>query len=233
MAYPSRPNTRGGTKGYDQMSSASGAYVGKRASGRVQRGMSAQSKTIKLNPNSRTFYPDGYYKRVGYQKSEASSNARVDALGQRVRDRFNEDVNQDVDKPRSSVGGLHHRTLKQLKSQHNKNGGPASQASRASDVFTQNKRKSMVANSQASVRKDMKMEDQTSVITADRLRKFNDIQGTIAGTATEEIAAKEAINEFVQGDLEVAQGEEGCGQGADDAADELAALEEEKDEVLS
>ena len=79
--FPSRPNTRGGTKDYDQISSASGAYVGKRASGRPARGMSAHSKPIKLNPAARTFYPDGYYKRVGYQKSEASSQARVDALG--------------------------------------------------------------------------------------------------------------------------------------------------------
>ncbi len=53
--------------------------------------MSAQSKTIKLTPNARTYYPDDYFKRVGYQKSEAGSRARVDALGQRVRDRFNED----------------------------------------------------------------------------------------------------------------------------------------------
>ena len=54
--------------------------------------MSAQSKTAKLTPGAKTFYPEGYYKRVGYQKSEisASSNARVDALGQRVRDRFND-----------------------------------------------------------------------------------------------------------------------------------------------
>jgi len=61
--------------------------------------MSAQSKTIKLTPGARTFYPDGYYKRVGYQKSDAaSSHARVDALGQRVRDRFNEDAGSEVEK---------------------------------------------------------------------------------------------------------------------------------------
>lgn len=60
--------------------------------------MSAQSRTIKLTPGAKAFYPNGYYKRVGYQKSEAaSSNARVDALGQRVRDRFNEDVISEYD----------------------------------------------------------------------------------------------------------------------------------------
>lgn len=76
--------------------------------------MSAQSRTIKLTPNAKSYYPEDYYKRVGYQKSEASSNARVDALGQRVRDRFNEEATADYMKQRPS-GGLHHRTLKQLK----------------------------------------------------------------------------------------------------------------------
>ena len=115
--FYSRPNTRGGVgvQEYDALSQASGAYVGKRSSARGPRQMSAQSKTIKLTPGAKTFYPDGYYKRVGYQKSEASSHARVDALGQRVRDRFNEDAAEEYEKKRSSGGGLHHRTLKQLK----------------------------------------------------------------------------------------------------------------------
>ena len=81
----------------DAISQASGAYVGKRSSTRPARQMSAHhSKMIKLTPNAKTYYPDDYYKRVGYQKSEASnSHARVDALGQRVRDRFNEELNDD------------------------------------------------------------------------------------------------------------------------------------------
>lgn len=79
---PSRPNTRGGE--YDAVSQTSSAYVGKRATpgGGSKRQMSAQSRTIKLTPGAKAFYPNGYYKRVGYEKSEAaSSNARVDALG--------------------------------------------------------------------------------------------------------------------------------------------------------
>lgn len=144
--------------------------------------MSAQSKTVKLTPNAKTYYPEGYYKRVGYQKSEAaSSNARVDALGQRVRDRFNEEFTEE--KARAS-GGLHHRTLKQLKQAHKSGGGPASQASRYSaDVFSQNKRRSvaptpskmggMHAPDQASMKE--KAMDVQSVITLDRLKKFNDI----------------------------------------------------------
>ena len=110
----SRPHTRGGIQEYDAMSQASGAYVGKRSSNRgAHRQMSAQSKTIKLAQGAKTYYPDGYYKRVGYQKSETSSHARVDALGQRVRDRFNEDALSEYEKNRNpGAGGLHQRTLK-------------------------------------------------------------------------------------------------------------------------
>lgn len=77
------------TADYDTLSQTSGAYVGKHGK-RPQRVASAQSKTIKLGGNAKTYYPSGYYKRVGYQKSECSAGSRVDALGQRVRDRFNE-----------------------------------------------------------------------------------------------------------------------------------------------
>jgi len=57
----------------------------------------------------------------------------------------------------------------------------------------------------------MNMEDNVSVITADRLRKFNVARGTVAGNVIDEITAKEAVDEFAQGDLD--QGEEGFGQG--------------------
>ena len=62
------------------------------------------------------------------------------------------------------------------------------------------------------------------------LRQFNDIQGTVAGNATEELAAREAIAEFAEADLEPGQGEEGCGQGQEN---EDGDAEELKDEVLS
>lgn len=69
-----------------------------------------------------------------------------------------------------------------------------------------------------------------SVITVDRLKKFNDIQGTVAGNAMDEIAAKE-IAEYAEGELEPAQGEEGCGQMGQDPEDgDLR--EEERDEVM-
>jgi hypothetical protein len=49
----------------------------------------------------KTYYPEGYYNRVGYAKSQMSASSstiavkqdkrkKVDALGQRVRERFNE-----------------------------------------------------------------------------------------------------------------------------------------------
>lgn len=195
-----RPNTRQGPADYDSISQASGAYVGKRSTNRPMRQMSAQSKTIKLTPNARTFYPEGYYKRVGYQKSDAqsSSNARVDALGQRVRDRFNEEHADVVSNTRvSGTGGLHQRTLHQLKSAHNKMNGPASQISRGSDVFSQNKRRSMGLAAGITSRHNLdnvsvkQADDVQSVITLDRLKKFNDIQGTVAGNVLDEIAARE------------------------------------------
>ena len=117
-----RPSTRGGGLiDYDAVSHTSNAYVGNHAKGK-NRQMSAQTRKVKLGNhlmspgkvslvNSKTYYPDGYFKRVGYQVSEAGS--RVDALGQRVRDRFNEEL--DVDEPKKQSGGIHSRTLKQLK----------------------------------------------------------------------------------------------------------------------
>jgi len=106
-AEAKRPNTRGGLVDYDAVSNTSHAYVGKHSK-KKERQMSAQNRTLKLAPNSKTFYPEQYFKRVGYQASDAGS--RVDALGQRVRDRFNEEL--DFDEPKKSTGGLHHRTLK-------------------------------------------------------------------------------------------------------------------------
>ena len=82
------------TADYDTLSQTSGAYVGKHGR-RPIRVSSAQSKTMKLAGTAKTYYPNGYYKRVGYQKSEVSNaGSRVDALGQRVRDRFNEDLEE-------------------------------------------------------------------------------------------------------------------------------------------
>ena len=99
------------TAEYDTLSQTSGAYVGKHGR-RPMRVSSAHSKTIKLGGTAKTYYPNGYYKRVGYQKSECSAGSRVDALGQRVRDRFNEDLDENPPNVKRESGGIHHRTLK-------------------------------------------------------------------------------------------------------------------------
>lgn len=73
---------------------------------------------------------------------------------------------------------------------------------------------------------EKRKDDQESVITQDRLKKFNDIQGTTAGNATEEIAAREAQaagdyadNEF---DYEHRHGAEDGEDLADEERDEVA-----------
>ena len=63
----------------------------------------------------------------------------------------------------------------------------------------------------------------------ERLKKFNDIHGTVPGNVTDELAAKEA--EFAEAEVEAANGEEGCAQVEE--PDAAADQEEEKDEVYS
>lgn len=133
----------------------------------------------------------------------------------------------EYEQGRASGGGLQTRTLKHLKqaSKYSK-GGPASQASRASDVFTKNKMQQMQQR-KASVQQKAE-EDAQSIITVERLRKFNDIQGTVAGNVTDEMNAA-AGNDFKEDLYEAGMGEEGCGQDQDDEFDR----EEERDEVMS
>ena len=44
----------------------------------------------KVSIGGHVYYPQEYFKRVGYEPSEAASVVTTDALGQRVRERFNE-----------------------------------------------------------------------------------------------------------------------------------------------
>ena len=69
-----------------------------------------------------------------------------------------------------------------------------------------------------------------SVITADRLRKFNDARGTVAGTVTEELAAATKAAEADVAELENNQAGE-VGDNGEGAAD--VDREEEMDEVAS
>ena len=91
-------NPRASADEYNMQMPAS-AYVGKRQQQKLNRVKSASSN--KLNSglaqmNAKTFYPEGYFKRVGYQKDANNNNGNVqlksDTLGQLVRERFNEDL---------------------------------------------------------------------------------------------------------------------------------------------
>jgi len=157
----------------------------------------------------------------------------VDALGQRVRDRFNEEFTEEILSQKGGPGGLHSRTLKQLKAA--KTGGPGSLAgSKSGDVFSQDKRYSLVKSSMkgrdgamSTLEAKETLADKESVITRDRLQKFNEIQGTVAGTVEDEIQAMEAEDKV--DDLERAiEAEE-----AELAAKEEGAAAEERDEVKS
>lgn len=53
--------------------------------------------------------------------------------------------------------------------------------------------------------------DALSVVTVERLKKFNEIQGTVAGNASDELAARETA-ELGEVQLEPGHGEEGCAQ---------------------
>lgn len=69
-----------------------------------QRPQTGQSLTrSRLSKGARVYYPNDYFKKVQYEKSEcsqvgrdnANSLLKRDALGQRVRERFNEAVAYD------------------------------------------------------------------------------------------------------------------------------------------
>lgn len=68
----------------DALSQSSSAYVPKRGvlkKGRMQSANHSSAKQSRFSQNTKTYYPDNYYKRVGYQMSETSNKNRVDALG--------------------------------------------------------------------------------------------------------------------------------------------------------
>lgn len=83
----------------ETMSRTSNAYAAKHgASGRPKRMQSAHPSSKQANSrfsksSTKAYYPDDYYKRVGYNlPNDSTSKQRTDALGQRVRERFNEEL---------------------------------------------------------------------------------------------------------------------------------------------
>ena len=107
---------------------------------------------------------------------------------------------------RAPQGGLNTRTFKQLKESRDRiKVGPASHASRQSKAPSaiSSKRRSVIVvgvaskttKNQSGIKliknntyKPKKNLDDVSVITAERLSRFNQARGTIAGTKIEEIA---------------------------------------------
>ena len=80
---------------FDTLSRSSNAYVAKHGNVRPKRMQSASASSkghSRFTRTTKSFYPDEYFKRVGYQVPVETSKYRVDALGQRVRERFNEDL---------------------------------------------------------------------------------------------------------------------------------------------
>jgi len=66
----------------------------------------------------------------------------------------------------------------------NRHAGPTSQASKqSSDVFSQNARR----RSNAPYHQPQQELDQQSAVTIERLRRFNDDRGTVAGNAVDEM----------------------------------------------
>lgn len=76
---------------------------------------SANSKSSKLSRETRTYYPEDYYKRVGYQKQDDARSSvaekRVDALGQRVRERFNEELEYGDTRSNAGHGFLNSKNV--------------------------------------------------------------------------------------------------------------------------
>ena len=89
-------------------------YVGKSTS-LNPKPMSSRAQSASKLPRARAFYPTEYFKRVGYQQSEASQvsgKSRTDALGQRVRQRFNEEIDyKDAAAQGMPVNRLNRQTL--------------------------------------------------------------------------------------------------------------------------
>ena len=115
-------------------------------------------------------------------RSQASRGSRrVDALGQRVRERFNEDLEypQEENKtPARLTKGLliNAETASNRDLLSRKSGASRVQSAILSKRSGISKRQA--ANASSAMRIN---EEKESVITTDKLKRFNDIQGTVAG----------------------------------------------------
>jgi len=123
--------------------------------------------------------------------SQASRGSRrVDALGQRVRERFNEELEYPAEE-KKTPGRLSKNMLANAETQSNRDIiSKKSGASRVqSAILSRRTGLQREANSSSAMRLN---EEKESVITTDKLKRFNDIQGTVAGNMNEEIEKQEA-----------------------------------------
>jgi hypothetical protein len=124
--------------------------------------------------------------------SQASRGSRrVDALGQRVRERFNEELEYPAEE-KKTPGRLSKNMLANAETQSNRDLlSRKSGASRVQSAILSRRTGALQreANSSSAMRLN---EEKESVITTDKLKRFNDIQGTVAGNMNEEIERQEA-----------------------------------------
>ena len=203
---------------YDALSQSSNAYVAKHGTAKPKRMQSANASSkngSRFSKGTKTYYPDEYYKRVGYQMSESSSKHRVDALGQRVRERFNEELSytdhiksRGIDKRQLVQLDQERKGLKQTPSQTGMSvvSKQDLQSRTASSAIRKRRNTANAYTADAVIGElfapEKKEKDALSVITHDRLKKFNEFQGTVAGNAYDEILAQEAAELEAKKDVE-------------------------------
>jgi len=146
--------------------------------------VSANSKSSR---ETKTFYPEEYYKRVGYAKHgerKSVAESRTDALGQRVRERFNEDLGYADNKSAHGVT-LNTRNVNKVSMAHT-----MKEHGKEGSVFSQ-QRSELVSSRQSFSRRKvagvhkksstLAPRETDSVITTDKLKKFNEVHDDAYG----------------------------------------------------
>lgn len=174
----------------DEVSRTSSAYVGRSQRGQSASGQSRPSAT-------KAYYPEQYFNRVGYQRSSTSSvpdqtrsqvsrgSRRVDALGQRVRERFNEELEYPAEEKtpgRLTKGKLANQDTQSNRDLLSRKSGATGASRVQSAILSRRTGLQRDANNSSAMRLN---EEKESVITTDKLKRFNDIHGTVAGNMNE------------------------------------------------
>lgn len=129
-------------------------------------------------------------------RSQASRGSRrVDALGQRVRERFNEELEYPAEEKKTPAR-LTKNLLGNVDTQSNRDliSSRKSGVSRVqSAILSRRSGLQREANNSSAMRlqEARQNEEKESVITTDKLKRFNDIHGTVAGNMNEELERAE------------------------------------------